>query len=139
MHWMPWALSLPLLSAGSSRAARMAMMAITTSSSISVKPRGRGPQSFDGAYGIHNAWHLVVGNYSPVVREVQTEPGNGKVCVRLMMWRVNGGWCRLSRKRTPFGERGPGEAGWSGFPAWRLGWDKAGGWSWKLETSLKRA
>src|SRR5208283_4699614 len=39
MHWMPWAFCLPLLNAGRSSAARMAMIAITTSSSISVNPR----------------------------------------------------------------------------------------------------
>ena len=38
MHWMPWALSLARVKAGKSRAARMAMMAMTTSSSINVKP-----------------------------------------------------------------------------------------------------
>ena len=36
MHWMPWAFSLDLISAGSSSAARIAMIAITTSSSINV-------------------------------------------------------------------------------------------------------
>src|SRR5215471_19962801 len=36
---MPWALALALLRAGKSMAARMAMMAITTSSSISVNAR----------------------------------------------------------------------------------------------------
>src|SRR5438876_755394 len=41
MHIMPWALSLDLLRAGRSIAARMAMMAITTSSSISVQPESR--------------------------------------------------------------------------------------------------
>src|SRR6266567_7846739 len=42
---MPWVFSLALLNAGKSIAARMVMMAITTSSSISVNPRlfaGRG-------------------------------------------------------------------------------------------------
>src|SRR5439155_21105187 len=41
MHMMPWALVLALAKAGNSRAARMAMMAITTKSSINVKPRLR--------------------------------------------------------------------------------------------------
>src|ERR1019366_3092595 len=36
MHWMPWAFSLALISAGRSNAARIAMMAMTTSSSINV-------------------------------------------------------------------------------------------------------
>jgi hypothetical protein len=35
---IPWAFRLALASAGSSIAARMAMMAMTTSSSMSVKP-----------------------------------------------------------------------------------------------------
>jgi hypothetical protein len=34
----PWAFALALLRAGSNMAAKMAMMAMTTSSSISVKP-----------------------------------------------------------------------------------------------------
>src|SRR5690349_19263940 len=38
---MPWAFCLARPSAGSSMAARMAMMAMTTSNSISVKPDGR--------------------------------------------------------------------------------------------------
>ena len=46
MHLMPWALSFARLKAGSKSAARMAIMAMTTSNSISVKPRralaGRG-------------------------------------------------------------------------------------------------
>src|SRR5439155_1067997 len=41
MHWMPCALLLLLDRAGNSIAARMATMAITTSNSISVKPRER--------------------------------------------------------------------------------------------------
>src|SRR3989442_1019043 len=36
MHIIPWALALDLVNAGSSSAARMAMIAITTSSSINV-------------------------------------------------------------------------------------------------------
>src|ERR1035438_5997977 len=36
MHWMPWPFSLALISAGRSNAARIAMMAMTTSSSINV-------------------------------------------------------------------------------------------------------
>ena len=39
MHRMAWALTLAAVSAGNNIAARMAMMAITTRSSISVKPR----------------------------------------------------------------------------------------------------
>src|ERR1051325_4614793 len=39
MHWTPWALSLARPSAGNSMAARIAMIAITTSSSIRVNPR----------------------------------------------------------------------------------------------------
>src|SRR5207249_5131823 len=39
MHEVPFAASLARLTAGSKRAARMAMMAMTTSSSISVKAR----------------------------------------------------------------------------------------------------
>ena len=44
-HWMLWALALALLSAGSSIAAKMAMIAMTTSSSMSVNPAplGRDP------------------------------------------------------------------------------------------------
>src|SRR5262245_37203979 len=38
---IPWALVLALANAGSSRPVRMAMMAITTSSSMSVKPLAR--------------------------------------------------------------------------------------------------
>ena len=37
---MPWAWSLLLLKVGSSNAARIAIIAITTSSSIKVKPAG---------------------------------------------------------------------------------------------------
>ena len=39
MQEMPWAFCLALVSTGNSRAAKMAMMAITTRSSIKVKPR----------------------------------------------------------------------------------------------------
>src|ERR1035437_5270471 len=39
MHWTPWALSLARVRDGSSSAARIAMMAMTTSSSMRVKPR----------------------------------------------------------------------------------------------------
>ena len=38
MHFAPWALTLALERAGSSMAARMAMMAMTTNSSIKVNP-----------------------------------------------------------------------------------------------------
>jgi hypothetical protein len=38
MHWIPWAFSLARLKAGKSIAARMAMIAITTKSSMRVKP-----------------------------------------------------------------------------------------------------
>ena len=41
MHWMPWALDFALPKAGKSMPAKMAMMAITTKSSISVKPDRR--------------------------------------------------------------------------------------------------
>jgi hypothetical protein len=37
-HWIPCALALALDKAGKSRAARMAMIAMTTNSSIKVKP-----------------------------------------------------------------------------------------------------
>src|SRR5437588_515257 len=40
MHWMPWLLVLALLKAGKSIAARMAIIAMTTRSSIRVKARG---------------------------------------------------------------------------------------------------
>src|SRR5580765_4944096 len=40
-HWMPCAFVFDLLNAGSSRPARMAIIAITTSSSISVKAEAR--------------------------------------------------------------------------------------------------
>src|ERR1051325_5970640 len=43
---MPWALVLALLNAGNSMAARMAMMAMTTSSSINVKPDRFWPLTF---------------------------------------------------------------------------------------------
>jgi hypothetical protein len=59
MHWMAWALSLPLPSAGSSRAAKMAMMAMTTSNSISVNPRSLRPQLSDPARPIRLAGHMV--------------------------------------------------------------------------------
>src|ERR1700753_3815136 len=49
MHWMRLAFSLAEASAGSSIAARMAMMAMTTSSSINVKPR----VTFEGKIFIH--------------------------------------------------------------------------------------
>jgi hypothetical protein len=39
MHWVRLALCFALLNAGSNMAARMAMMAITTSNSIKVNPR----------------------------------------------------------------------------------------------------
>src|SRR5258706_15958155 len=38
MHWMPWVLSLAVTSTGRRRPARMPMMAMTTSNSISVNP-----------------------------------------------------------------------------------------------------
>src|SRR5690606_25941541 len=38
-HWMPWPFALALLSAGNSMPASTAMIAMTTSSSISVNPR----------------------------------------------------------------------------------------------------
>src|SRR5438552_2260883 len=38
MHWIPWALTFALARAGSSKPARMAIMAMTTRSSMSVKP-----------------------------------------------------------------------------------------------------
>src|SRR5258705_11946582 len=41
MHWMPCALSLPLPRTGRSSEAKMAMIAITTSNSIRVKPAGK--------------------------------------------------------------------------------------------------
>src|SRR5438874_13225487 len=41
MHWMPWALTFALASAGKSNPARIAMMAMTTKRSISVKPRNQ--------------------------------------------------------------------------------------------------
>src|SRR6266404_3761025 len=40
MHWMPWVLSLAVTSTGRRRLARMPMMAMTTSNSISVNPAG---------------------------------------------------------------------------------------------------
>ena len=43
MHWMPCACALALARAGSSIAARMAMMAMTTSNSMSVNPKGAIP------------------------------------------------------------------------------------------------
>src|SRR4051812_4650792 len=45
MHWIPWAFILALLNAGKSIAARIAMIAITTSSSIKVKPAWVVPRS----------------------------------------------------------------------------------------------
>ena len=41
MHWIPWLCSLALVNAGSSIAANMAMMAMTTSNSINVNPPPR--------------------------------------------------------------------------------------------------
>ena len=41
LHWVSLAFSLALASAGNSRAASMAMIAMTTSNSIRVKPRAR--------------------------------------------------------------------------------------------------
>src|SRR5512138_3611665 len=49
---IPWALALALANAGNSMPARMAMMAITTSSSMRVKPAGRGPQPSLGIAGV---------------------------------------------------------------------------------------
>src|SRR5262245_15200582 len=43
-HWIPWALALALLSAGNSRAAKMAMIAITTNNSIKVNALAGGPR-----------------------------------------------------------------------------------------------
>src|ERR1035441_1420743 len=40
-HWIRWALALALARAGNSKAARIPMMAITTSNSISVKANAR--------------------------------------------------------------------------------------------------
>jgi hypothetical protein len=41
MHWILWALHFALVNAGKSMAARMAIMAITTNNSMSVKARFR--------------------------------------------------------------------------------------------------
>ncbi len=48
MHIMPCAFAFALPSAGNSKAARIAMIAITTSSSISVNPLGKREQFFMG-------------------------------------------------------------------------------------------
>src|SRR5438445_3308970 len=45
IHVVPWALDLALLNAGRSMAARIAMMAMTTRSSIKVKPGRRKRES----------------------------------------------------------------------------------------------
>jgi protein-S-isoprenylcysteine O-methyltransferase Ste14 len=50
MHWMPWALVLALLNAGNSIAARMAMMAMTTNSSIKVNAPARRRVVRDGVF-----------------------------------------------------------------------------------------
>src|SRR5690348_9662087 len=47
MHWMVCARCLAADKAGNNKAARMAMMAITTSNSISVKPDGNCERLFD--------------------------------------------------------------------------------------------
>jgi hypothetical protein len=44
-HWMRWALALAAARVGSSIAAKIAMMAITTNSSIRVKPRPERPRT----------------------------------------------------------------------------------------------
>src|SRR5258708_3198901 len=48
MHWMPWVLSRALTSTGRRMPARMPMMAMTTSNSISVNPSG-GPGTSNGS------------------------------------------------------------------------------------------
>src|SRR5437870_4706392 len=45
IHFVPWAFDLALLNAGRSMAARIAMMAMTTRSSIKVKPGSRKRES----------------------------------------------------------------------------------------------
>src|ERR1017187_2081022 len=63
MHWTPWAFSLALSSAGRSNAARIAMMAITTSNSIKVKA---GPEVLDNSHGTQPrlwAWFILQHRY----------------------------------------------------------------------------
>src|SRR5664280_2318239 len=73
-HMTPCAFSLPLLSAGSRRAARMAIIAITTSNSISVKAWNRDPRS-PGEGRLICAACGMLGNYSPAIRAVQSQGG----------------------------------------------------------------
>jgi len=67
MHWMPFALSLALLNAGRSSAAKMAMMAMTTSNSISVDARLRASRprgclhGNEGAVFMPDTIHLMAG------------------------------------------------------------------------------
>src|SRR6185369_10311802 len=58
MHWMAWALDFALVREGSSKPARMAIMAITTNNSIKVKAPGR------------RRWWLHTGQSVPVLRRI---------------------------------------------------------------------
>src|SRR5439155_20375772 len=56
MHRMPWALVLAFASAGNSRPARIAMMAMTTSNSMSVNPRY--PRPIHRLDEVGNGWRI---------------------------------------------------------------------------------
>src|SRR5258706_8229766 len=67
MQKMPWDLVLALAKAGKSMPARIAMMAITTSSSIKVNPRERNAEEFrlvDISFG-----RLILGDHPRFVKE----------------------------------------------------------------------
>jgi hypothetical protein len=60
----------------------MAMMAITTSNSISVNPRKLNPQSPDGVGGSCITWGMV-SDYSPESRAIQSKAGGAKQWVNM--------------------------------------------------------
>ncbi len=66
MHCSPRALSFAWHNAGNNMAARIAMMAITTSSSIKVKPPGRTSGAVDKA-GNSGIVRLMLSPYNPMV------------------------------------------------------------------------
>src|SRR5262245_47919257 len=95
MHWILWALILAPLSAGSSIAAKIAIIAMTTSSSMSVKPR------LDSCRSIATKDYPcceAVASQSPPAPQAPphewTYDRNGRLTRRVCAPRQNGGDCQ---------------------------------------------
>src|SRR5437016_995458 len=77
MHWIPWALTFALARAGSSKPARMAIMAMTTRSSMSVKPCAVNGRA--GTNGLMQFRRRIVANgISPKLIAEQAGRSNGQ-------------------------------------------------------------